>query len=73
MIVDQFDEMLLQSQSQPLVMGIALHSHICGQPFRMRHLRRALKHCADSTHRHWMARAGAIADHFEKVSPPVHA
>jgi allantoinase len=73
MIVDQFDEMLLQSQSQPLVMGIALHSHISGQPFRMRHLRRALKHCADSKHGQWMTRASAIADHFEKVSPPAHA
>jgi allantoinase len=73
MIVDQFDEMLLQSQSQPLVMGIALHSHISGQPFRLRHLRRALKHCADSTHGHWMTHASAIADHFEKVSPPASA
>ena len=61
MIVDQFDEMLIQSRSQPLVMGIALHSHISGQPFRLRHLRRALKHCADATHGHWMTRATAAA------------
>jgi allantoinase len=73
MIVDQFDEMLLQSRSQPLVMGIALHSHISGQPFRLRHLRRALKHCADATQGHWITRASAIADHVERISPPANA
>jgi len=68
MIVDQLDEMNLQSKSQPLVMGIALHSHISGQPFRLRHLRRALQHIANTEHGHWMARAGEIAEHFERVT-----
>ena len=37
MIVDQFDEMLEQTRAtQPLVMGIALHAMIAGQPFRVR-------------------------------------
>ena len=36
MIIDQFDEMLEQSREQPLVMGIALHAMIVGQPFRLR-------------------------------------
>jgi allantoinase len=44
LIVDHFDEMLEQSRAQPLVMGIALHPYIVGQPHRLRHLRRALKH-----------------------------
>ncbi len=44
MIVDNFDEMLGQSTAQPLVMGIALHPYIVGQPYRLRHLRRALSH-----------------------------
>ena len=44
MIVDNFDEMLRQSKEQPLVMGIALHPYIVGQPYRLRHLRRALRH-----------------------------
>jgi allantoinase len=43
MIVDNFDEMLEQSTRQPLVYGIALHPYIVGQPFRLRHLRRALQ------------------------------
>jgi peptidoglycan/xylan/chitin deacetylase (PgdA/CDA1 family) len=47
MIIDNFDEMLLQSKQQSLVMGIALHPYIVGQPYRLRHLRRALKHIVD--------------------------
>jgi hypothetical protein len=69
MIVDQYDEMVLQARAQPLVMGIALHSHISGQPFRLRHLRRALKHIASAHEQHWMTNAGAIADHVRNVSP----
>jgi allantoinase len=46
MIVDQFDEMLEQSDSESLVMGITLHPYIVGQPFRLRHLRRARPHRA---------------------------
>jgi peptidoglycan/xylan/chitin deacetylase (PgdA/CDA1 family) len=69
MIVDQFDEMLEQSRVQPLVMGIALHPHISGQPFRLRHLRRALRHIANRSHGHWLTSAGAIAQHIEQVAP----
>jgi len=43
-IIDQFDEMLQQSRQQSLVMGIALHPYLVGQPYRLRHLRRALQH-----------------------------
>ncbi|MFM8928832.1 MAG: polysaccharide deacetylase family protein [Betaproteobacteria bacterium] len=48
MIIDQFDEMLEQSKRQALVMGIALHPYIVGQPYRLRHLRRALTHIAQA-------------------------
>jgi len=44
MIIDNADEMIEQSRSQPLVMGIALHPYLVGQPYRLRHLRRALQH-----------------------------
>ena len=63
MIVDQFDEMREQSRDMPLVMGIALHPYLVGQPFRLRHLRRALRHIADHRDTLWMTRAGAIAAH----------
>ena len=68
MMIDQFEEMLEQSRAQPLVMGIALHSHISGQPFRLRHLRRALRHIADRSRGHWLTSAGAIAAHIEQLA-----
>jgi len=49
MIVDQLDEMIDQTraaQAPALVMGIALHPYIVGQPYRLRHLRRALQRVA---------------------------
>jgi peptidoglycan/xylan/chitin deacetylase (PgdA/CDA1 family) len=63
MIVDAFDEMLEQSAEAPLVMGIALHAYIVGQPHRLRPLRRALGHIAAARERVWITTAGAIADH----------
>ncbi len=55
MIVENFDEMLAQAQSGPLVMGIALHPYIVGQPYRC-HLRRALNHVATARERVWITR-----------------
>lgn len=72
MIVDQFDEMLDQSRDEgraPLVMGIALHAMIAGQPFRVRALRRALQHIAAQRERCWLTTAGAIADAAEAFAP----
>lgn len=65
MIIDNFEEMLQQSQQQPLVYGIALHPYVVGQPFRLRHLRRALTHIAQQAaadkNRVWLTSPGAIA------------
>ncbi len=61
MIVDQFDEMRAQAEENGLVMGIALHPYIVGQPYRLRHLRRALTHIAQARDRLWLTTAGAIA------------
>ena len=69
MIVDQFDEMLEQSAEAPLAMGIALHSYIVGQPFRLRHLRRALRHIAAKRAPVWLATTGAIARHYAGAVP----
>lgn len=63
MVVDQFDEMLDQASDGPLVMGIALHPYVVGQPYRLRQLRRALKHIDAHRDRIWLARAGDIAAH----------
>ena len=71
MIVDTFDEMLEQSAEMPLVMGIALHAYLVGQPHRLRHLRRALAHIAGKRDRLWMTTAGAIAKHCIDLPPGI--
>ena len=65
LIIDNFDEMLVQSRHQPLVMGIALHPYIIGQPYRLRHLRRALEHMnkAREAGQIWVTTPGAIHKH----------
>jgi hypothetical protein len=70
MIVDNFEEMRVQAAEQPLVMGIALHPYIMGQPFRLRHLRRALAHIAAVRDDIWLCRAGDIAAHAASLLPP---
>jgi peptidoglycan/xylan/chitin deacetylase (PgdA/CDA1 family) len=70
MIVDQLDEMLEQTRdagSPALVMGIALHPYIVGQPYRLRHLRRALEHVAAARDagRVWVGTPGDIARHAQ--------
>lgn len=62
MLIDNYAEMLRQSKSQPLVMGIALHPYIVGQPYRLSHLRRALTHIVESRQA-WITTPGAICDH----------
>lgn len=67
MIVDQYEEMKQQSEQQPLVYGIALHAYIVGQPFRLRHLRRALTYIAKDAAQSdqvWLTHPGAIARHI---------
>jgi allantoinase len=66
MIIDHFDEMLEQS-ARALVMGLALHPYIVGQPHRLRHLRRALTHVAAHRERIWLTTAGAIAAHVRAL------
>lgn len=75
MVIDNFDEMLEQSRAQPLVMGIALHPYIVGQPYRLRHLRRALEHIARARDAGaiWWTTPGAIAAHMQEHHPHGHA
>ena len=63
MIVDQFDEMLEQSAKQPLVMGMALHPYIVGQPHRLRHLEARAAPYRGARERIWLTTPGAIAQH----------
>src|SRR6478609_289519 len=65
LVIDNFDEMLAQSARMPLVMGLALHPYIVGQPYRLRHLRRALSHLAGLRDRGdvWFTTPGEICRH----------
>ncbi|MDM0043515.1 polysaccharide deacetylase family protein [Variovorax dokdonensis] len=69
MVIDNADEMVEQSHGQALVMGLALHPYIVGQPYRLRHLRRALQHLARlrDAGRIWFATPGAICAHAAQV------
>ena len=42
-------------------MGVALHAYIVGQPHRLRHLKRALRHIAAQRDEIWLTTPGAIA------------
>ena len=75
-IIDQFDEMLEQAQAQAdpqgVVMGIALHPYIVGQPYRLRHLRRALRHIVShatitAPGDVWITTPGAIVDAMDAM------
>ncbi len=64
MIVDAFDVMSKECDKRPLVMGIALHAYIVGQPHRFKHLSRALRHLVRSAgDLVWFTTSGAIAEH----------
>jgi len=63
MIVDHFDEMLLQSAKYPLCFNIVLHPFVIGQPFRLRALRRALDHILAHRDDLWITTPGGIAEH----------
>ena len=58
-----------QSAGPSLVYGIALHAFLVGQPYRLRHLRRALEHIARHRDRIWLATTGQIARHFAERVP----
>ena len=70
MIIDNTDEMREQARTQPLVMGIALHPYLIGQPYRLRHLRRALQHLCAARDRGelWITTPGAICDHVTQLA-----
>jgi peptidoglycan/xylan/chitin deacetylase (PgdA/CDA1 family) len=73
MIVDQFEEMLEASDKQPLVFALSLHGFIVGQPFRLRPLRQAIKHCAQHKRAKdvWFTRAGDVAKYCYEMKPGI--
>ena len=69
MTIGHFEELLLQSQSQPLVFSLALHTFVVGQPYRLAGLRNILNHILDHSdaEKIWLTRPGKIVDHIESL------
>jgi peptidoglycan/xylan/chitin deacetylase (PgdA/CDA1 family) len=56
MIIDEFEELYLAANDQPLVMSVVLHTFVSGVPFRLRQLTRALEHIARRGTDVWLTR-----------------
>jgi allantoinase len=68
MIVDAFEVMQAECEKHPLVLGIAMHPYIVGQPHRFKHLKRALNHIVrKADERVWFTTAGDIAAHAAQL------
>lgn len=70
MMIDQFDELRIQSRKWSLVCSLVIHPFIIGQPFRLRALRRTFEHIARERSEVWITTPGAVAAHFARVVPP---
>jgi peptidoglycan/xylan/chitin deacetylase (PgdA/CDA1 family) len=69
MIIDQFDEMLVQSARRPLVFTVVLHPFVIGQPFRLRAFRRAMEHVLRHRDQVWITTPGEVARHCMGLPP----
>jgi hypothetical protein len=54
---------------QPLVCGIALHTFVAGQPYRLRQLRRELQHISVHREKVWVTNPSSIARYAEQTTP----
>jgi allantoinase len=68
-VVRQFEEMLEQSERQPLVFALSLHTMISGQPHRLRALREGLRRIFANPRfdRVWVTLPQEIARHCETL------
>ncbi|KAK9812153.1 hypothetical protein WJX73_000644 [Symbiochloris irregularis] len=69
-VIDAFDEMLLQAREgeDALVMPIAIHAFLMGQPCALPHLRRVLAHIASCIQDDiWLTTPDAIFRHIEQL------
>lgn len=72
-VVRQFEEMLEQSERQPLVFALSLHTMISGQPHRLRPLREGLRRIFANPRfdRVWVTLPQEIARHCETLPPGI--
>ena len=67
MLLDSFEEMLAQSERQPLVCPISLHPFVVGRPYRLRRLRQVFEHINRHRDRIWLTRPRDICAHIESL------
>lgn len=67
-LIDQFDEMLLQAERQPLIFNLSVHPFLIGHAFRLKHLRRVLLHIKAKGEQVWFTRPGAIWLHAQGLA-----
>jgi allantoinase len=68
LLIDQLEEMSLQSRRRPLVFNLSLHPFLIGHAFRLRHLRRVFDWFGSHRDSVWLTTAGDIARHVESLS-----
>ncbi len=68
-MIDQFDEMLVQSARRPLVYTAVVHPFVIGQPFRLRAFRRAMEHILRQRESLWLTTPGEIARYCAGLTP----
>lgn len=66
-LIDQFEEMLRESERRPLVMPIVMHSFVLGQPYRLRQFRRVIEHIQKHRDRVWITHPGEIWKFIESL------
>ena len=72
MVIDAFGQFRREAQARPVVMGVALHPYLVGQPHRAPHLRRALEHVREHAgDAVWVTTPGAINAHVRTLSTPL--
>ena len=73
MLIDQFEEMVEQSEKHPLVCNISIHPYVFGYPFRLRPLREALRHCFSNKFmdRVWKCKPADVSDHCRTLEPGI--
>ena len=69
MVIAHFDEQMRQSQNQPLVFSLALHTFVVGQPYRLAGLRDILTQSVNhpDADRIWFTRPRDIFDHVSAL------
>jgi allantoinase len=55
------------------VCNISIHPYVLGQPFRLRPLRAALRHCIEHKmkDRVWLCKPGDISDYCHTLAPDI--